>query len=241
MRPLEPDVAIVVAFGQIFPRGSCSTCRGTAASTSTPAAAALARRLGRFRLRWRPAISVTGLTTMQMGRGASPESMRVPGRDRVGPRDRRACLAVRLAVDRREAGGAHLELAGSRRPHPREQRHEEATYAPRLTRESGRADWGLQADELSRRLRAYTPGPASPPSCAADPVKLHRSRAAPARERSGRGARHRARPARRAARRGLRRRHRARHRPNCSAPAARRSGGGRFQERSGCRAGEAFA
>jgi methionyl-tRNA formyltransferase len=53
-----------------------------------------------------------------------------------------------------------------------------ATWAPRLSRDSGRADWSLDAAELANRLRAYTPWPGLTAELRGAPVKL--LRAAPA-------------------------------------------------------------
>jgi methionyl-tRNA formyltransferase len=52
------------------------------------------------------------------------------------------------------------------------QREEEATYAPRLTRASGRVDWSLPASALYDRLRAYTPWPGLWATLRGEPVKL---------------------------------------------------------------------
>jgi methionyl-tRNA formyltransferase len=54
----------------------------------------------------------------------------------------------------------------------REQRHGEATYAPRLTRDDGRVDWSLSAPELVHRLRAFTPWPGLAATLRGHPVKL---------------------------------------------------------------------
>ena len=47
-----------------------------------------------------------------------------------------------------------------------------ATYAPRLTRESGRVDWTRDAREIGDRLRAYTPWPGLTAELRGEPVKL---------------------------------------------------------------------
>jgi methionyl-tRNA formyltransferase len=47
-----------------------------------------------------------------------------------------------------------------------------ATYAPRLTRESGRVDWNRPARDLGHLLRAYTPWPGVSAELRGEPVKL---------------------------------------------------------------------
>jgi methionyl-tRNA formyltransferase len=171
VRPLEPDVAVVVAFGQIFPkalldlpRHGCINLHGSLLPRwrgASPIQAAIAA-----------GDTVTGLTTMQMEEGLDSGPMLLQEETAIGPRETAGELAVRLA----EIGGKlmvrTLEMLEAGTLTPREQLHEEATYAPRLTRESGRADWSLRADELSWRLRAYTPWPGLTAELRGDPVKL---------------------------------------------------------------------
>ena len=46
------------------------------------------------------------------------------------------------------------------------------TYAPRLSRESGRIDWSLSALEIHHRLRALTPWPGLTAELRGGPVKI---------------------------------------------------------------------
>lgn len=48
-------------------------------------------------------------------------------------------------------------LAGEIEPRPQDD--EQATYAPRLTKEAGRIDWRQPAEEISRAVRAFAPWP----------------------------------------------------------------------------------
>jgi methionyl-tRNA formyltransferase len=57
-------------------------------------------------------------------------------------------------------------------PQPQDNAH--ATYAPRLTRESGRVDWTCHAREIAGRLRAFTPWPGLSAELRGEPVKLVR-------------------------------------------------------------------
>ena len=58
---------------------------------------------------------------------------------------------------------------------PRPQDGARATLAPRLSRDSGRADWTLPAARLGDRLRAYTPWPGLTAELRGAPVKLLRA------------------------------------------------------------------
>lgn len=167
----RPDLAVVVAFGQIFPRSLLAL-----------------PRLGCVNLhasllpRWRGAAPIqaaiaagdeeTGVTTMQMEAGLDSGPILLEERTRIGERETAGELSARLA----EAGAALVVRTVARLEAgdlvPRPQGEEGVTLAPRLTRESGRADWSLAAAALANRLRAFTPWPGCSASWRGEPVKL---------------------------------------------------------------------
>ena len=168
---LAPEVAVVVAFGQIFPRALLELpargCINLHASLlpryrgAAPIQAAIAN-----------GDSVTGNTTMQMEAGLDSGPILLQEELAIGPRETAGELGPRLAA----AGGRlmveTLERLAQGGLVPRPQPHELATLAPRLTRDSGRADWRLTARELFDRLRAYTPWPGLAADLRGAPVKL---------------------------------------------------------------------
>ncbi|HEV7503763.1 MAG TPA: methionyl-tRNA formyltransferase [Thermoanaerobaculia bacterium] len=168
---LTPDVAVVVAFGQIFPRPLLDL-----------------PRLGCINLhasllpRWRGASPIqaavaagdarTGVSTMLMGAGLDTGPVLLEEATEIGPRETAGDLSRRLA----EAGGALMVRTLQELERgllvPRPQPPEGATYASRLTRESGRIDWSLTALEIHHRLRAYTPWPGLTAELRGAPVKI---------------------------------------------------------------------
>ncbi len=168
---LAPDVAVVVAFGQIFPR----------ALLDLP-------RLGCVNLhasllpRWRGASPIqaaiaagdprTGVATMRMEAGLDTGPILLEEAVEIGPAETAGELALRLS----EIGGGlmvrTLELLEGGGIEPRPQPDEGATYAPRLTRDAGRVDWGLAARQIHDRLRAYTPWPGLTAGLRGEPVKI---------------------------------------------------------------------
>jgi methionyl-tRNA formyltransferase len=168
---LAPDVAVVVAFGQIFPRPLLDLprhgCVNLHASLlprwrgASPIQAAVAAGDAR-----------TGVTTMLMEAGLDTGPILLEEATEIGLQETAGELTRRLA----EAGGGLMvrtlqELErGSVVPRP--QPSEGATYAPRLTRESGRVDWSLTALEIHNRLRAYTPWPGLSAELRGAPVKI---------------------------------------------------------------------
>jgi methionyl-tRNA formyltransferase len=173
MKELEPDVAVVVAFGQIFPRDLLSLprlgCVNVHASLlprwrgAAPIQAAIASGDAR-----------TGVTTMLMEAGLDTGPMLLEEETEIGPEETADKLAQRLA----EMGGRLLVRTLERLEQsdlvPRPQDPEAATYAPRLTRESGRVDWTRPAREIADRLRAFTPWPGLSATLGGEPVKLVR-------------------------------------------------------------------
>jgi methionyl-tRNA formyltransferase len=174
--PLQPAVAVVVAFGQIFPRELLNLpshgCLNLHASLlpryrgAAPIQAAIAA--GETR---------TGVTIMRMEEGLDTGPILLQEETAIGPLETAGELAPRLA-----AIGARLMLAAlDRLEHgslvPRPQDGELANYAPRLTRASGRVDWSAPAADLANRLRAFTPWPGLTAELRGTPVKLLRAAA----------------------------------------------------------------
>ena len=170
---LAPDVAVVVAFGQIFPpallRLPKHGCVNLHASLLP---------------RWRGAAPIqaavaagdprTGVTTMLMEEGLDTGPMLLREETEICPEETAGELSRRLA----DLGGGlmvrTLEALERGEVVPQPQDDAEATYAPRLTRESGRVDWTLTAAEIERRLRAFTPWPGLSAELRGEPVKLVR-------------------------------------------------------------------
>ena len=177
LRPLAPAIAVVVAFGQIFPRELLGLpahgCLNLHASLlplyrgAAPIQAAIAAGDER-----------TGVTVMQMEEGLDSGPIVLQEELPIGPRETAGELAERLA-----AAGARLMVAALDRLEreapaplvPRPQDGARATLAPRLSRDSGRADWTLPAARLGDRLRAYTPWPGLTAELRGAPVKLLRA------------------------------------------------------------------
>lgn len=176
MKELQPAVAVVVAFGQIFPKALLDIpahgCINLHASLlprhrgASPIQAAVAA--GETR---------TGVTTMLMEEGLDSGPILLQEETEIGPAETAGELAPRLAGMGGQLVVRTLERLEEGTLVPRPQASEGVTYAPRLTRESGRADWTLPARVLADRSRAYTPWPGLTATLRGEPVKLVRARA----------------------------------------------------------------
>lgn len=157
---LQIDLAVVVAYGHILPRWMLD---------SSP--------MGVWNLhfsllpRWRGAAPVnhallagdeeTGVSLMRLTEGLDEGPVLAQSRRAIGLEVTAEGLLAKLAVDAAELLMDELPklLCGCARPV--EQRHELATYAPKLRRDMGRLDWRRPAADLHRQVRALWPWPGS--------------------------------------------------------------------------------
>jgi methionyl-tRNA formyltransferase len=170
---LASDVAVVVAFGQLFPpallRLPKHGCVNLHASLlprwrgAAPIQAAIAAGDPR-----------TGVTTMLMEEGLDTGPMLLREETEIGPTETAGELSRRLAAMGGPLMVRTLEAMERGEAVPQPQDGALATYAPRLTRESGRVDWTRAAREISDRLRAFTPWPGLSAELRGEPVKLVR-------------------------------------------------------------------
>ncbi len=180
---LAPDVAVVVAFGQIFPRALLDLprqgCINLHASLlprwrgASPIQAAMAAGDAR-----------TGVATMQMEEGLDTGPILLEEETEIGPDETAEELSRRLAGMGGRLMVRTLERLERGDLVSRPQSSEGVTYAPRLTRESGRVDWSLTAREIHGRLRAYTPWPGLTAELRGEPVKIVSARVLEAGEES---------------------------------------------------------
>ena len=156
LRSLQPDVLVVVAYGQLIP----------ASVLSIPGLGAVnvhASLLPRHRGAAPVAHAIlsgdreTGVTIMQMDEKLDHGPILASRKAAIGEREDAAVLTTRLAVM-----GAQLLVQTLERLEqivPVEQDHERATFTPRLRREDGELDWSLGAAEIDRRVRGLQPWP----------------------------------------------------------------------------------
>ena len=158
MADLRLDLAVVAAFGQIFPQALLDLPRHGCVNVH---ASLLPRHRGAAPVQ--AAIlagdDLTGVSTMVMEAGLDTGPVLLQAATRLAGRETAGELLPRLA----HLGAALLletvaRLEAGELP-PRPQDPAGATLAPRLTKEDGRADWSLPAEALDRRLRGLTPWP----------------------------------------------------------------------------------
>lgn len=174
LRAFAPDVAVVVAFGQILPRAVLEV---PARGSINVHASLLPRYRGAAPIAW--AIirgeRETGVTTFLMDEGLDTGPILLQRATPIHPEETAGELAARLAVL-----GAELLLETLARLDtlvPRPQDPAAATLAPRLTREDGALDWRRPAVELVNRVRGCNPWPGAFTAAPGGRLLLWRARA----------------------------------------------------------------
>jgi methionyl-tRNA formyltransferase len=158
MKSLRPDLFVVVAYGQIFPKSVLHIPRYGAVNVH---ASLLPRYRGAAPIAW--AIlrgeEVTGLTTMVMDEGMDTGDILLQVEVPIDPAEICKNLHDRLALLGAQLLSQTIKKmkAGDMRAVPQD--HSKATYAPALKREDGHIHWEKEAREIDRQVRAFNPWP----------------------------------------------------------------------------------
>ncbi len=171
MREIDPSVAVVVAFGQIFksellglPQRGCINFHASLLPRFRGAAPIQAAIVA--------GESVTGVTTMLMDEGLDTGDILLQRRVDIGARESAPELSERLA---RIGGGLVVETLegledGSLDPTP--QHDEGATFAPRLQRSDGHILWSEESNAIFNRIRGLLPWPGTWSTLRGESVKI---------------------------------------------------------------------
>jgi len=178
LRALAPDLSVVVAYGHILPRAVIDLPKlGTVNihASLLPALRGAAPIQGAIR----EGLGETGVTIMQMVLALDAGPILHQARTTILEDETAGELSLRLS----ELGaGALIEALalielGMAVPQPQDD--SKATYAAKLTRESGFVDWQAGAHEVGRHIRAYDPKPGAWGRVNGAEVKLFGARIAP--------------------------------------------------------------
>ena len=174
LRRFAPDLIVVAAYGQILrpnvlqlPHYGCINIHGSLLPRWRGAAPIQAAILA--------GDAETGITIMQMDEGIdtgpvlSRSILPIAEDDTAGTLfDKLAPLGADLLVET-----LPKYISGETQPQP--QPEEGATYAKMLKKEDGRLDFSQTAEELERRVRAFSPWPGTFFEWNGAPLKVHRA------------------------------------------------------------------
>ncbi len=158
MKSLQPDLMVVVAYGQILPGSVLDIPKYGAVNVH---ASLLPKYRGAAPIAW--AIlngeKITGVTTMVMDEGMDTGDILLQAEIPIGNGETCETLHDRLASLGAQLLSETLEKkkAGTIQSVPQD--HSKATYAPPLKKEDGHIDWKKEAEEIDRQVRAFDPWP----------------------------------------------------------------------------------
>jgi methionyl-tRNA formyltransferase len=182
LAPFDPDVAVVVAFGQIVPADVLGVPRRGSINVH---ASLLPRYRGAAPVAW--AIirgeRETGITTFRMDAGMDTGPILLQRATPIGAEETAGELAERLAILGAEVLCDTLERLDGLVPRPQDPAA--ATLAPRLRKEDGAIDWARPASALAALVRGVNPWPGATTEVAGTRLVIWRARALPGQARPG--------------------------------------------------------
>jgi len=158
IRALNPDLIVVMAYGQILPRDVLEIPRIACLNLH---ASLLPRHRGAAPIQ--AAIAAgdreTGISVMYMDEGLDTGDVLLQKPIEIGSNETGGSLHDRLAqIAPAALSDALPQLASGSAPRT-PQDSSIATYAPKLEREDGRIDWNESAVAIERKIRAFNPWP----------------------------------------------------------------------------------
>jgi methionyl-tRNA formyltransferase len=172
LRALAPDAGVVVAFGRMISPRVLEVPRLGFVNLHP---SLLPRHRGPSPIEWAilSGDAETGVTTMLLDEGMDTGPILLQRRTAIGPRERAADLADRLAQQGAELVVETLDALARDAIAPKPQDGAQATTTSKLERRMGRIDWALPADDLERRCRAFDPWPGLFTNFRGSRVKVH--------------------------------------------------------------------
>ncbi len=174
LRELGADVAVVMAYGRILPRGVLEAPRLGCVNVHT---SLLPRWRGAAPIQWSIVHGdvETGVTLMQMDEGMDTGPILAAAKTTIDPNDTASTLSERLS--RMGADLVRTELpsyvAGELTPQPQDSSR--ATMAPLLEKGHGRIDWNQRARSVHNLIRGMTPWPGAHTVLGERRIKVHRA------------------------------------------------------------------
>ena len=174
LEEIAPDVMVVAAYGQLLKKNLFSLPPFGAVNIH---ASLLPRYRGAAPINW--AIihgeTETGVTTFLIDEGMDTGKILLQRATPIGKDETTGELHDRLAVLGAEVIVETLDQMEQDRLEPRSQEEEDASLAPRLTREDGRVNWNKTAKEIHDQVRGMNPWPGAFAYADKERLKLHRT------------------------------------------------------------------
>ena len=158
LRALSPDVATVVAYGRILPKGLLDIPPLGFVNVHFSLLPEL-RGAAPVQRALMDGMESTGVSIIVLTEGMDEGPLLAQRSVEVLPDDNAGTLGVRLAEVGARLLPPALESYAAGAVVPREQEHDRATYAPKISPAETRLDWNLPAGRLVNVVRALDPDP----------------------------------------------------------------------------------
>jgi len=174
-RSLAPDLAVVAAYGQIFPQALLDIPPHGFINVHS---SLLPAYRGPAPINWAliNGDAETGVTIMKVGLRMDAGDILLQEKIPILPDDDAQSLHDRLANLGARMIGETINLLHKNALHPQPQDHSRASYAPMLKKEDGRIDWQRQAGDIAHQIRGMTPWPGCYTFWEGRFLKIHRAR-----------------------------------------------------------------
>lgn len=175
VRRIDPDLIVVVAFGQILPKTLLDIPKHGCINVH---ASLLPAYRGAAPINWSiiNGETETGVTTMMMDVGLDTGDMLVKKATPIAPHEDAGSLHDRLTVLGAETMGETLDLLLAGRLVREKQDDSLSCYAPMLKKEMGLIDWGMEPERIRNLMRGLTPWPGVYTFLDGKTLKLYRAR-----------------------------------------------------------------
>jgi methionyl-tRNA formyltransferase len=159
LRALDPDLILVVAYGQILPRALFEEIPRIACINLHASLLPRHRGASPIQTAIREGDPESGITVMHITKTLDAGDMILKMAIPVDPSDTGQSLHDKLADLAVPALSKALDLFAAGTAPRSPQDDAKATYAPKLSKSDGRIDWTRPAEEIERLIRAYHPWP----------------------------------------------------------------------------------
>ncbi len=154
----EPDVLVVVAYGEILPPAVLDVPRIAPVNVHFSVLPAL-RGAAPVQRAILEGIQTTGVTVMEMDEGLDTGPILAQAETSIGPEEDAGSLGARLAATGGSLLVQCLDGLAAGDDVSREQDDDAATFAPKLRPEERVIDWTQSAEAIVRQVRAFAPEP----------------------------------------------------------------------------------
>lgn len=158
LKKIQPELAVVVAYGQIIPASIIYLPKHNSLNVHF---SLLPRYRGASPVQWAllNGEDRTGITIFELNEKMDEGDVLAQQETEIFPEENAAKLEARLAEMGADLLVKTIDLIESLKP--RKQDHSQATYAPKLKKEDGKIDWGKDSLYIQRQVRAFTPWPSA--------------------------------------------------------------------------------